>query len=96
MDAADEAGDPVVAWEPALVRVGAAEEAARLEKERVEALRVAAVDVEEGESAEACSQPDPFRRRWECRQDLVCERTGVARRRRVGLVPVDRAEQGCA
>jgi hypothetical protein len=51
--AAHEARDPLVAGEPLLVRLGAAEEAARLEEEGVEALRVAAVGVEERERAQA-------------------------------------------
>ena len=61
VDAADEAGDPLVAREPALVRLLAAEEAAGLEEERVEGLGVAAVGVEEREGAEARAEPDPER-----------------------------------
>ena len=59
MDVADEARDPVEAGEPPFVDVGAAEEAAGLEEERVEALGVAAVRVEERERAEARAEADP-------------------------------------
>jgi hypothetical protein len=75
------------------VDVGTSEEAPGLEEESVEALGVAAVRVEERECAEARAQADPLRRRWERRQDLVGERAGVARGRRVDLVAVDGTEQ---
>jgi hypothetical protein len=58
VDAADEARNPLVTREPALVDVGTPEEAARLEEQRVEAVGVAAVGVEERERAEARAEPD--------------------------------------
>ena len=96
VDAADEAGDPLVAREAALVALGAAEEAARLEEEGVEAVRMAPVRVEERERAEARADPDPCRGGRELREDLLRERARVAGGGGVGLVAVDRAEEGRA
>ena len=93
MHAPDEACDPLVAAKPALVRVGAAEEAARLEEERVEALRVAPVRVEERKRAEARAEADPDRGLRQRGEDLLDEGARVARRGGVGLVAVDRAEE---
>ena len=61
VDAADEPRDPLVAREAPLVRLGAPEEAARLEKERVEGVRIAAVRMKERERAETCAEADAER-----------------------------------
>jgi hypothetical protein len=74
MDAADEAGDALVPGKAPLVGLRPPEEAARLEEERVEAVGVSAVDMEEGERAEAGAEADSNRGGRELRQDLLCER----------------------
>src|SRR5581483_12192270 len=58
---ADEARDPAIAREARLVLVPPLpEEAARLEQEAVEQLRVAPVRVQHGERSEARPHPDPY------------------------------------
>src|SRR3954470_11954880 len=96
-DGADEAGDPLVARESRLVLVGALpEEAARLEEQAVERLRVAAMGVEHREAAEARAHADalPVRDSFCDRgQELAHERARIERARGIRLVAVDRLDQ---
>src|SRR5581483_923917 len=97
-DGADEASDAREAPRPRLVRVvAAAEEAPRLEQEPAEQAGPPPVHVQEGEGAETRAHGDrgvcERRRVGERRQPAVREQAHVAKRRRVGLVPVARRRQ---
>ena len=78
MDAADEAGDPLVAREPALVRRRRAGRSCPTGGRARRSSPGSGGGVEERERAEARAEPDPSRRRRQRRQDLLGERAGVA------------------
>src|SRR5262249_4913081 len=93
-DAADEAGDPAVAAEARLLRVGApAEVAAGLEEEPREGPRREPVDVEEGERPEAAAEPGAAARVPELVEG-VPEGPGPARRGGEVLEAVGRRHEG--